>query len=114
MLSDQELLKRTQCKQPRQRARPIGRVLQDYARRSNLRRGEDLANLRVVVGQVLGEEFMARCRVLAVQRGTLIVQVDDPALAYHYRRTCLFSLREHLSRAVPQARISDIQFRIGP
>lgn len=113
MPSDQELRRRTERKQPRQSALPIGRLLQRYAHRSLVHRRSSLESVKSAVAEVVDGEFMTHCRSLRVQGGALIIEIDDPALAYHYRRKYLFSLREHLARVVPQARIIDIRFSLG-
>ena len=113
MLSDQDLQKRTQHKQPRWRALPIGRLLQRYSREALVRQESSAAKLNSALAQFVDAEFMAHCRSLCVRAGTLIIEMDAPALAYDYRRKYLFLLREHLAQAMPQARIVDIRFSIG-
>jgi len=99
-----------QRKRPRESAVRIGDVLRSWGGPPGSSSLERLAKARAAVEQVMDHDYRRHCRAVRLIGGLLTVQLDDPGLAYHFRRHYLFELREHLARTLPQVGVTDIRF----
>ncbi|MGE3618859.1 MAG: DUF721 domain-containing protein [Acidimicrobiia bacterium] len=63
--------------------------------------------------EVVGESMAARTRPLRLQGGTLVLGVDEPAVATHVR-FLEPQLLERLGELLGEGRVRSIELRVGP
>ncbi len=113
MLTDEQWLDMTRCKQPRRRTVSVGPLVQEFIHRKGHQDQALAAEVKAAVQQVVDEPFRKHSREITMTGNTVTITIDDPALLYEFRRKYLFALREHLATAVPRAKVSDVRFAVS-
>ena len=92
--------------------RPVAELIREAFRRSGLVRGVRRAEAVVLWRRVVGEDVARFSSAVALQHGTLVVDVPDPETAMHLglqRHHLLRAYAEHLGPDV----VREIRFRVG-
>lgn len=87
----------------------IGSLLHGVVRSATDARGE----IAERVGEVVDDEFARAARIGRVERGTLVVLVENNALASEFHRRWRAVLSNELQRMAPTLRIRDVRFEVG-
>ena len=93
---------------------PVGAAVERVT--AQLLQGRELQAAReavMAIAAVVDEEFRRRCRVVVEERGTLVVNVDSPALVYPMRLRWTSVLRDVLARTRSASPIRRIVFEHG-
>jgi hypothetical protein len=113
MLTDEQWLDMTRCRQPRRRAASVGPLVHEFIRSKGHQDQGLVAEVKAAVHQVVDESFRKHSRAVTMTGSTVTITIDDPALLYEFRRKYLFALREHLAAAVPRAKVCDVRFAVS-
>ncbi|MES1213077.1 MAG: DUF721 domain-containing protein [Singulisphaera sp.] len=95
------------------RPRKISDVLADLMARRGYAREQSAADLAEAWQQAAGELVARNSRVGLIRQGRLEVTVAHSALVQEltFQKAAILA---HLQKTVPQERIADLRFRVGP
>ncbi len=90
-----------------------GDILGALARRERLSANDAVLAVASTVARLVDREFMTHCRIASVSKGTMVVNVDAPALVYPMRMRWLDTLRTALCKRRTRTLVAAVVFQHG-